>query len=227
MKTLNFIGLTALAAVTLWGQPPTTGTQYWSTTPIDCSLVNANNFTLTLASGGTGYAEFGITPTYDFKKTYGWAFTLSAPTWISVGPSDYWNRNVFIAGGPGDRTRILWNNTDGRGGVSFADSGGSLETSRYAAEDGWSFVDLAVAGDNHTRLLRSHEDGRIAVWRINERGTPESLGTIYAAPAGLRAARLSAGPDGLTRVLWRSSDGLAVVWLMSGDGEYQSSLPLN
>jgi hypothetical protein len=52
--------------------------------------------------GDTGYAEFGITPTYDFKKTYGYAFTLSAPTWFSVGPSDYWNKNVFIAGSAAD-----------------------------------------------------------------------------------------------------------------------------
>ena len=59
MKTLNFIGLIALAAVTLHGQPPTTGTQWWSTTPIDCSSVDnvaaGSSYTVTLASGGTGY----------------------------------------------------------------------------------------------------------------------------------------------------------------------------
>jgi photosystem II stability/assembly factor-like uncharacterized protein len=145
---------------------------------------------------------------------------------FEYGPYAGWSA-AAIAGGPDGRTRILWNNTDGRAGVSFAGSGGSLETTRYASENGWSFVDLDVAGDNHTRLLRSHEDGRIAVWRIDESGTPASLGTIYAAPAGFRAARLSAGSDVLTRVLWRNSDGLALVWLMTPDGEYQASFPLN
>jgi hypothetical protein len=34
---------------------------------------------------GTGYLELGATPTYAGK-----GFTLSAPTWMSVGPKNYW-----------------------------------------------------------------------------------------------------------------------------------------
>lgn len=62
MKTLHFIGLIALAAVTLHGQtPPTTGTQWWSTDPnLDCTSVDnfsagQTNYSVQLASGGTGY----------------------------------------------------------------------------------------------------------------------------------------------------------------------------
>ncbi len=49
----------ALAAVGLYGQPPATGTPYWSTTPIDCSAVDnvpaGTSYTITLPGGGTGY----------------------------------------------------------------------------------------------------------------------------------------------------------------------------
>jgi hypothetical protein len=59
MKTLGFFGLIALAAATLHGQPPTTGAQWWSTTPIDCSSVDnvaaGTSYTITLPGGGTGY----------------------------------------------------------------------------------------------------------------------------------------------------------------------------
>ena len=59
MKSLCFLGLMALAAVGLYGQPPATGTPYWSTTPIDCSSVDnvpaGTSYTITLPGGGTGY----------------------------------------------------------------------------------------------------------------------------------------------------------------------------
>ncbi len=49
-------------------------------------------------NGGIYDVELGIVPTYDFKKSTGVALTVSAPTWITVGPSNYWNKNVFITG---------------------------------------------------------------------------------------------------------------------------------
>jgi len=166
-----------------------------------------------------------------------WTANASASLWTvdasGVRTSDYgygpypgWSATA-IAGGPDGRTRILWNNADGRAGLSFVDSRGLLETSRYGSDPGWSFLDLAIAADNHTRLLRSHADGRIAVWRVDEAGTPVSLGTVYPAPGGFRAARVSAGSDGLTRVLWRDANGVALVWLLTADGQYQGSFPLN
>jgi hypothetical protein len=48
--------------------------------------------------------ELGIVPTYDFSKVAGapmgagLPLTVSAPTWVTVGPSNFWNKNVFIAG---------------------------------------------------------------------------------------------------------------------------------
>ncbi len=145
---------------------------------------------------------------------------------FEYGPYSGWSA-AAIAEGPDERTRILWNKIDGTTGLSFFDFLGTLDSSRYGPDAGWTSVDLAVDGDNHTRILKSHEDGRIAVWRIDEAGTPVSFGTIYPAPPGFKAARLSAGSDGLTRVLWRDPNGLAIIWLLSADGRYQSSFPLN
>jgi hypothetical protein len=47
--------------------------------------------------GDTYYVEFGVTPTLDLNK-YGWPVVLTAPTWVSVGPSEYWNRGVTGCG---------------------------------------------------------------------------------------------------------------------------------
>ena len=59
--------------------------------------------TVVLGKGGNTYdVELGIVPSYDFKKGTGVPLTVSAPTWVTVGPSDYWNRNTFIAGSASD-----------------------------------------------------------------------------------------------------------------------------
>jgi len=42
---------------------------------------------------GTERFEAGMVPTYDFAKTTGIPLTISAPTWVEFGPSDFWNRN--------------------------------------------------------------------------------------------------------------------------------------
>ena len=43
-------------------------------------------------NGGTYRFEVGMVPTLDLKKTTGVPLSLSAPTWITFGPTDYWNR---------------------------------------------------------------------------------------------------------------------------------------
>src|ERR1700733_14817439 len=55
---------------------------------------------VTGVSGGSGdsyYFEFGMVPTLDLKK-YGANVVLTAPTWVSVGPSSYWNRGITGCG---------------------------------------------------------------------------------------------------------------------------------
>jgi len=56
MKSLGFMGLMTLATVVQGAQPPTTGPQYWSTSPnLDCANVGSQVYQIPLASGGIGY----------------------------------------------------------------------------------------------------------------------------------------------------------------------------
>jgi hypothetical protein len=48
-------------------------------------------------NGDSGYVEFGATPTLDLTKR-GLGVIFTAPTWVSVGPKDYWNRGVAGCG---------------------------------------------------------------------------------------------------------------------------------
>ena len=51
-----------------------------------------------LGKGQSGYVEFGMVPTLNWAKTYGVIWT--APTYISVGPKDYWNNGTLGCGTP-------------------------------------------------------------------------------------------------------------------------------
>jgi hypothetical protein len=89
MKTAQFLGLVALTVAGLRGQtqPPTTGTQYWSTVPIDCSLLNSGYYTISLASGGTGYVCI-VSGTFDWLAAGGsWntAIRIGAPASGPIG----------------------------------------------------------------------------------------------------------------------------------------------
>ena len=44
-------------------------------------------------AGQTYDVEIGIVPTYDAKKATGMPLVFTAPTWITVGPTSYWNKN--------------------------------------------------------------------------------------------------------------------------------------
>ena len=42
---------------------------------------------------GTYDVELGMVPTIDLRKYWGLPVTLTAPTWVTVGPTGFWNRN--------------------------------------------------------------------------------------------------------------------------------------
>ena len=49
--------------------------------------------TVVLGKRGDTYdVEIGMVPTFDTKKYSGVPLIFSAPTWVTVGPKDYWNR---------------------------------------------------------------------------------------------------------------------------------------
>jgi hypothetical protein len=43
--------------------------------------------------GGSYDIELGVVPTYDAKKATGLPLVWTAPTWVTVGPTNFWNRN--------------------------------------------------------------------------------------------------------------------------------------
>jgi hypothetical protein len=49
-------------------------------------------------TGGSYDVELGIVPTVSLLKSTGVPLTISAPTWITVGPSDYWNKGGNVCG---------------------------------------------------------------------------------------------------------------------------------
>jgi hypothetical protein len=50
--------------------------------------------TVVLGKGGNTYdVELGVVPTLDMKKYTGVPLVITAPTWVTVGPTSYWNRN--------------------------------------------------------------------------------------------------------------------------------------
>jgi hypothetical protein len=49
-------------------------------------------------NGDTYDVEIGIVPTMGLQKYIGLPVTLSAPTWVTVGPSTYWNKGGNVCG---------------------------------------------------------------------------------------------------------------------------------
>ena len=63
--------------------------------------ISGDSTVVTGAKGGTFDVEIGFSPSYDLGK-FGIPITISAPTWITVGPADFWggtdNVGVFSTG---------------------------------------------------------------------------------------------------------------------------------
>ena len=97
MKTFLFSGWMALTASMLYGLPPTTGAQWWSTNPnLDCTPIHALIYEVPLASGGMGLA-CGVTGTFIWSAAGGnWKSSIrtAAPASGAIGV-----QYVFFDGG--------------------------------------------------------------------------------------------------------------------------------
>ena len=71
-----------------WGGGPFTLNPY---VKLFYAVSSGSSTVVTGKAGGTYDVELGIVPTLDMKRYLGIPLQLSAPTWITVGPSDYWN----------------------------------------------------------------------------------------------------------------------------------------
>jgi hypothetical protein len=87
-KTLLLAGLITSFAATLYGQPPTTGVQWWSTDPtLDCTAFHSLAHEISLPSGAKGYA-CGVTGTFIWSVAGGdWktSIRMAAPASGAVG----------------------------------------------------------------------------------------------------------------------------------------------
>jgi hypothetical protein len=64
---------------------------------VDCWWAVSGSSTVVLGrAGGTGYFEPGIVPTYTYKGIANYPMTFTFPTYISVGPSTYWDAHNTI-----------------------------------------------------------------------------------------------------------------------------------
>jgi hypothetical protein len=71
-----------------WGGGPFTLNPY---VKLFYAVSSGSSTVVTGKAGGTYDVELGIVPTLDMKRYLGIPLVLSAPTWVTVGPSDYWN----------------------------------------------------------------------------------------------------------------------------------------
>ena len=60
--------------------------------------ISGDSTVVTGKQGDTYDVEIGMIPTLAIKKYTGVPLTFTMPTWVTVGPSDYWNRGVTGCG---------------------------------------------------------------------------------------------------------------------------------
>jgi hypothetical protein len=78
-----------------WGGGPFTLNPY---VKLFYAVSSASSTVVVGKAGGTYDVEIGIVPTLDMKRYLGIPLQLSAPTWVTVGPSDYWNVGGNVCG---------------------------------------------------------------------------------------------------------------------------------
>jgi hypothetical protein len=111
MKSFHLCGLMALAASGLYGAPPTTGPQYWSTDPnLNCSSAHALIIEVSLASGGLGFSCLvsGTFPWLAAGGAWSTSIRVAAPASGAIGVNyGFWQ----------DGQRFSMDTTSGNGAV--------------------------------------------------------------------------------------------------------------
>ncbi|HUB25835.1 MAG TPA: hypothetical protein VL992_10440 [Tepidisphaeraceae bacterium] len=88
--------------------------------------------------GDTGYAEIGVVPTYTVKAIPSYPVTLKVPTYISVGPKDYWSYDDI----PGTPTGGSWG--DGNVGVFSTGLSASIPLNIIPVQYGYWHLDAGI-----------------------------------------------------------------------------------
>jgi hypothetical protein len=61
--------------------------------------INGDSTVVNGKAGHTGYAQIGVIPTYTWKELPQYPVTFKVPTYLSVGPKDYWSVDGAPTGG--------------------------------------------------------------------------------------------------------------------------------
>jgi len=112
MKSLHLCGLMALCSAMLYGLPPTTGAQYWSTDPnLSCAEFHSLIIEIPLASGGKGFSCLvsGTLPWFAAGGAWSTSIRVAAPASGAIGVDyGFWQ----------DGQRITMDTASGNGAVA-------------------------------------------------------------------------------------------------------------
>ncbi len=142
-------------------------------------------------------------------------------TSVSQDPGNLWSA-AALATGPDNKSRIAWNNADGRVMLWDVDSAFNFTLAGYgpytdgAPQNKWSAAGVSVGADNLTHLLWSNTDHRAMFWDVDSAFgftlagygpyTDNRANNLWSATA------LATGPDGLSHILWGNTDDRAMLW---------------
>lgn len=121
--------------------------------------VNSKSSTVVLGKpDGTGYLEIGATPTYA-----GDGFTLSAPTWMSIGPKEYWvadanKAQVAALVDGGERSNLGVFSTGLKASVPLKFLGGGAGANVYAFGQYYHLINDGLVASKS--LLNGGDDNR-------------------------------------------------------------------
>jgi len=113
---------------------------------------------------------------------------------------------------------LLWQNTDGTGGIWLMNGTTGLSAAGYGASPGWTLLsgDSDFNGDGKSDLIWRNTSGAMSIWLMD--GTAVlSTATFGPYPGwALVSGEGDFNGDGKNDLLWQKTDGTVSVWLMNG-----------
>lgn len=123
---------------------------------------------------------------------------------------------VGIAVGGDNRTRLLWNNTDGSSSVWTLNTDTTVAAmNAYGPFPGWTANAIAVGSNSATRLLWNHaSDNQMSLWNTTD-ASPTSTCLVYGPYSGWSGKALAVGANNSARLLWDNTGGPLSLWNFS------------
>ena len=134
---------------------------------------------------------------------------------VAYGPYPGWTPKA-VSGGHDDLNRVIWGAPGGLCSLWLLTADNRVAAAfNYRLPVGWNITDAAVAVDNRTRIMCTHNSGAICLRTVDNAGRSFSQ-AIFGPYAGWSAKSIAAGNDGYTRVVWLNSSGTPMIWRLTG-----------